>query len=152
MERDWFDWASLVFNTLATSAGLAGLFIAVRAYKVAKEQGRKTFELELLRDMLTDIDSMFDPDRLSAPGRIPKPKPGSYARMLLLPDGEEELGLWVDVYEFHTGRKPEEEVMRHHLVAKRIDELDNPPDQATKGVVIAALHDQVQEAIQKRTG
>lgn len=52
MERDWFDWASLVFNTLATTGGLVGLFVAIRAYKVAKGQGRRTSEVEILRELL----------------------------------------------------------------------------------------------------
>ncbi|MEU4815291.1 hypothetical protein AB0G03_06550 [Micromonospora aurantiaca] len=58
MERDWFDWASLIFNTLATSAGLVGLFIAIRAYKVAKNQQLTTYDLEQLR-RLHDIANSY---------------------------------------------------------------------------------------------
>ncbi|WP_433537588.1 hypothetical protein ACQPZK_07535 [Micromonospora sp. CA-249363] len=51
MERDWFDWASLIFNMTATSAGLIGLFVAVRAYKVAKAQHRTSFDLRILEEL-----------------------------------------------------------------------------------------------------
>ncbi|MER5605197.1 hypothetical protein AB0F93_14070 [Micromonospora tulbaghiae] len=52
MHRDWFDWLSLIFNTLATTGGLIGLFVAVRAYKVAKQQGQADFEVEVLRELM----------------------------------------------------------------------------------------------------
>lgn len=51
MHRDWFDWASLIFNTLATSAGLVGLFIAIGAYKIARDQQRNAYDLEILREL-----------------------------------------------------------------------------------------------------
>ncbi|WP_146766214.1 hypothetical protein ACQPYV_30900 [Micromonospora saelicesensis] len=52
MGRDWFDWVSLAFNSLATTGGIVGLFVAIRAYKVAKSQGRKSFEVEILRELI----------------------------------------------------------------------------------------------------
>ncbi|MFG3579226.1 hypothetical protein [Micromonospora chersina] len=56
MHRDWFDWASLIFNTLATSAGVVGLFIAIRAYKLTQAQNRLTHELALLNQLQAIID------------------------------------------------------------------------------------------------
>ncbi|MET7881290.1 hypothetical protein ABZS52_30690 [Micromonospora profundi] len=51
-EPDWMVYAGFVFDALASLAGVVAIFIAVRAYRVAKEQARTDFELEVLRGLL----------------------------------------------------------------------------------------------------
>ncbi|MET7881289.1 hypothetical protein ABZS52_30685 [Micromonospora profundi] len=105
MERDWFDWTSLIFNILATAAGLFGLFLAIRAYKigvnayqVAKNQGRNSFETQRLRELLAlTLDDeardelLFEPNM--AFGRL-----GVRARLAMLPKAE--LPIWRELGRF----------------------------------------------------
>lgn len=63
------DLAGLIFDALSGLAGVVALYISVRAYRVAqdsytvaREQGRKTFELEVLRELIATLrrpDSPF---------------------------------------------------------------------------------------------
>lgn len=58
MDRDWLDYATFGFTVVSGTGGLVGLFLAVKAYgvahdsyKVARGQARKSFEIEVLREL-----------------------------------------------------------------------------------------------------
>ncbi|WP_433114257.1 hypothetical protein [Micromonospora sp. CA-246542] len=51
-EPQWMVYAGFAFDALASSAGVIAIFIAVRAYKVAKRQGRVDLQLGALRELL----------------------------------------------------------------------------------------------------
>lgn len=107
VERDWFDWASLIFNTLATSAGLVGLFIAVRAYRIAKRQNRYAFESILLKELLDIAENREFMDRLMKHGLETISEFQIKSRLDLLPP--DYLPTWRTLYEH---------VMRYHGVAR----------------------------------
>ncbi|WP_433114272.1 hypothetical protein [Micromonospora sp. CA-246542] len=88
MERDWFDWASLVFNTLATSAGVVGLFVAVRAYRLARRQGRATFEVQMLHELMLMTRDETISDHIGDSPVMAYRKHGIQARLEVLPKSE----------------------------------------------------------------
>ncbi|MGC5330984.1 hypothetical protein [Micromonospora sp. DT62] len=108
----WLDYAGLVFNVLATAAGLFGLFLAIKAYRigvkayevsaesyrVAKDQGRRTLELQILRELLAlTLDEEAIDDLLEEPnvafGRL-----GVRVQLALLPASE--LMIWRELSRF----------------------------------------------------
>ncbi|MBE1485596.1 hypothetical protein [Plantactinospora soyae] len=63
MDKDLFG---LILDATATSAGVFAMFLALRAYEIAKRQGRQNLELEILRDLATllgDPGTEFDHTR-----------------------------------------------------------------------------------------
>lgn len=150
MERDWFDWASLIFNTLATSAGLVGLFIAVRAYKVAKEQGRKTFELEILRELATLVDDAVDKHTdPSSDGSLPKINAREYSRLLLLPEGE--FPVWFALARHRVGQETDEFISNHPAIVAEMKRVKINPERKLAYAALSVMYREVHGAMKKRS-
>ncbi|WP_144082670.1 MULTISPECIES: hypothetical protein [unclassified Micromonospora] len=123
--------------------------MTIRAYKIAKGQGRKALELEMLKDLLGELDALYkSTEHMSAPGPIPRPGVESRARILALDPSE--LDLWVQVYEYHPGDRTDDSPLEHHLVKKTLVKLDQPTHRTIKGYVLSAMHEQVVIAMKKR--
>ncbi|MBG6099802.1 hypothetical protein ACLQ3D_20980 [Micromonospora vinacea] len=149
MERDWLDYAGFVFNTLATTVGVVGFFIAVNAYRLAKQQGRKTFELEVLRELTLELDRMME-DAEEFPRRSPLPRlsPGALGRIHLLP--EVEVQAWRFLHEVMLGNaKPEDLV--ELTAAKRFREGGNERESYSLYILaVNVLANEVIHAMRKR--
>ncbi|MFJ8833818.1 hypothetical protein [Micromonospora aurantiaca] len=101
----WLDYAGFLFNSVATVAGLAGFFLAIRAYRVgvdayrvAKEQGRRSFETQLLRELLAlTLDDEAREDLLLEPN-MAFGRWGVRAHLAMLP--KSELPIWRELGRF----------------------------------------------------
>ncbi|MGC5330985.1 hypothetical protein [Micromonospora sp. DT62] len=147
MERDWFDWASLIFNTLATTGGLVGLFVAVRAYKVAKSQGRKTFELEILRELSGLLDRSgelhSEPDRQDW---LPTITAQQFARMQLL--HEEEFPFTRALARYQAQGVADKEIADMPEVREMLDSLR--PRATLSMTAHAVMYHEILKAMKKR--
>ncbi|MER5605196.1 hypothetical protein AB0F93_14075 [Micromonospora tulbaghiae] len=162
MERDWLDYTGYVFNATATAAGLFGLFLAIKAYRVgvkayevsaesyrvAKDQGRKAFELEILRELRSQLDEVVD----SGPWgehhpALPNTKAGVYSALLALP--KEELPLWRMVTK---NREPDDELhdIRQDAGVKRYLGSKDEDFEDLQLSICNAMYDEIHEAMRKR--
>ncbi|MBE1485593.1 hypothetical protein [Plantactinospora soyae] len=106
MDNVWVELAGFVFDAVSGLGAIAALVIAVMAYKVAKRQGKQTFEIEVLRELALMIEK--DPKigmRIveSEPG-VPPIAESAGVRLALLP--KHELPLWRAVIRGSTDRDP----------------------------------------------
>ncbi|MET8354010.1 hypothetical protein [Micromonospora sp. NPDC005206] len=162
MKRDWFDWASLVFNTLATSAGLVGLFLAVKAYRVgikayevsaesyrvAKEQGRKTFELEILRELTSLLDEALDMVAGEKTVRLPPIKAAAASRVWLLPS--EEMEVWLRFLMVIAGEEQQDYLLSHPRVQEKLRSTDLEDNRGVRGILFTVLYLELHEAMRRR--
>jgi len=89
--RDWFDYTGFVFNALASLGTILALLYAVRAdrksdraIKLSIEQGRRAFELEILRELFGIAERLRNLDRANGPEIYRAVS----VRVLLLPSDE----------------------------------------------------------------
>ncbi|MFG3579227.1 hypothetical protein [Micromonospora chersina] len=158
----WLEYAGFVFNVLATAAGLVGLFLAIKAYKVgvqayevsaesykvAKEEGRKNFELEILRELRSHLDAAVDSEHWAAenPG-LPRTKTGVFSALLALPPGD--LPLW----RMASGpRKPNDGLTDIRAMAgvRRYFDKNGEDLEDFRLSVVNAMYDEINEAMRKR--
>ena len=71
VDPDWFDWLNFAVAAFSGFAAVAAIIIAVRAQKSIADERRRQFELEILRQILTDAeesdllhDVEFEPGKL----------------------------------------------------------------------------------------
>ncbi|MEU2611814.1 hypothetical protein ABZ570_09560 [Micromonospora sp. NPDC007271] len=157
MTRDWFDYAGFVFNILATSAGVVGLFLAVKAYKVAKAAGKTAFELEILREMAYVLEDrgkraeMMDRMR-EHPGDALH-EAGLFARMVLIAP-RTDLTLWWVVAKSNLLSHVFESLHTHPALEafRQKDKLEDLYDEMTfvKSLVIG-MRTELLDAMEKRT-
>lgn len=149
--HDWFDFLGIGLSTLV---GLIGLFLAYRAYRVganayrvAKEQGRRTFELEIMRELTTGLDSALIAEKQDERNNL---LPGighvTFSRLPLLP--KDELPLWrmVDMYRDEGDGLTD---IRAHEGVQELSRDDSSEEFSL--AVINALYDEIHEAMRKRT-
>ena len=143
VERDWLDYAGFIFNALATSVGVVGFFIAIKAYKIAKEQGRKTFELELLRELNDSLEREISDD--GSHSEIPEPTIGQISRLAMLPTAE--FTLWHAVHKFHDQGESKAAVLNHPLVSEAAEAVGMGDPYS---VVVGAMFMELQIGMDKR--
>jgi len=59
---------AVVLEGVASLIGIAGLFVAIRAYQVAKKQTAKLWQLEILRELGQVLDDIYNSEPLSFGG------------------------------------------------------------------------------------
>lgn len=161
----WLDYAGFMFNVLATAAGLFGLFLAIKAYKVgvqaygvsaesyrvSKEQGRKTFEVEALRELMVLIQDPRVHRAIVSEPRGAFFRHGITVRIKMLP--EKDLPSWHRLSmcwslpqsrEFAPGwLGPPEFFYPHQEGLEVTEELE-------LGNILSLLHSEALEAMRKR--
>ncbi|MFJ8833817.1 hypothetical protein [Micromonospora aurantiaca] len=163
MERDWLDYTGYVFNVLATSAGLFGLFLAIKAYRVgvqayevsaesyrvAKEQGRKTFELSLLTELNSELSRVTNNKEWQGPGSLPKFNSMIYSVLLTFPRGE--LPLWDLIARSGQSDKYLNEVRDNPRVKVYLSKArEGKKTFSLTASVVFSLFDEVHEAMRNR--
>jgi len=154
VERDWFDYTALIFNVLASVAAVVALYLALRAYRIAKEQGRKTFELEALREIVRLFHDVEQEKEFAGAVSMANRTVGPY--IVMLPEGElpvwealitadDENELWREVSELWT-RYPLTSKAEKSLKGRHISQA-----QYKSEIVGVCLLEEVLRAIERRT-
>ncbi|MET8354011.1 hypothetical protein [Micromonospora sp. NPDC005206] len=153
MERDWFDYLSLTFSTLATAGGLVGLFVAAAAYKVARQQGRHTFELGILRELSSEIERAVAAGEFRNEEHTYSPSANVFTRVMIF--RKDELPVWYFLAEHDRPAEVEEFLLKVQELGDKLKGYQNEEGYGAKhlgAVVATALYDDLLKAIKARTG
>jgi len=146
------DWIDFGINGVAALGGLLGLFLAIRAYKIAKATGRVTFELEALRELGRFVNGTIlrrDQNMAQDPFTTIRLLIYGNVRYLvaLFPPGE--LPLWQHLCDGDATFESTQELLDRKQ--PNLAYLSKANDAAFWGRTNIELHDEIIEAIKRRT-
>ncbi|MEU4477310.1 hypothetical protein AB0F68_04450 [Micromonospora sp. NPDC023966] len=147
MHRDWIDYAGFIFNALATTAGLFGLFLAIRAYQVAKAAGSTAFELEILRELSNLLDGIVNRDERGEAGLLPQIDGSVLSKVWLLP--EDDLPVWNLLTKLEYDRV--KEIRKNPAVVKSLATDPENDDDDFFASVVTVMYDELHQAMRRRT-
>ncbi|WP_433114259.1 hypothetical protein [Micromonospora sp. CA-246542] len=163
VERDWLDYAGFVFNILATAAGLFGLFLAIKAYKVgirayevsadsysvAQDQGRRTLELDFLKELGLSLDRAIGDGSFA---ETFKPVIEGLSRLIIF--AEPELPTWNFLaFGTHSRSEIEEYVINHTVLGSDLEHSRAQPSYSVDdlvAVLAGLMHNEIFDAMSKR--
>ena len=145
------DWLNLGINGVAALGGLLGLFLAIRAYKIAKAAGRVTFELEALRELGRFVnENIMRRDQNMAQDPFTAIQLLIYGNVrylvALFPPGE--LPVWQHLCDGDSTFESAQELLDRKQ--PNLADLPKANDAAFWGRANVELHDEIIEAIKRR--